>query len=413
MLGLMDCNNFFVSCERLFRPDLAKKPVIVLSSNDGCVVSRSQEVKDLGIPMGIPFFQIRKDIEKHAITVFSSNFTLYRDISSRVMTALRDEFDRIEVYSIDEAFFNNESLSQVDNLVRIRAKIIQKTGIPVSFGVAPTKTLAKLANDRAKKGSGVFSIDKTFIEEYGSTIPVGMVWGIGRETAEKLNRGGVYTVADFLRCGLSYARSHHGVVGERLFHELSGESTSYGVDDKTIPASITSSRSFGKKVDDPDHIRSALAYHTTLVAEKLRERGHMARTIHIYCVSDEVGIGRRSGQKWSVTLDTYTNGTHEILEKVLALFEDVYVPHAHYKKAGILVSDIVPEIYVSQTIFENAEKVGRRVLDGVTDAINKRYGRDTIRPAVIQGEHEWRERRNMKSPEYTTSWHDIAPVKAI
>jgi DNA polymerase V len=197
-IGLMDCNNFFVSCERLFRPDLLKKPVAVLSSNDGCIVARSQEVKELGIPMGAPYFMVRAICKKEGVTLFSSNFRLYRDISARVMHALCEEVDTFEVYSIDEAFFSIEETVTEEEVLLLRERIMQKTGIPVSFGIARTKTIAKAAGDHAKKESGVSILDATLWETKISEIPCGSIWGIGRQTSAKLTKLGINTVADLI-----------------------------------------------------------------------------------------------------------------------------------------------------------------------------------------------------------------------
>jgi DNA polymerase V len=198
MIGLMDCNNFFVSCERLFRPDLAKCPVAVLSSNDGCIVSRSQEVKDLGIAMGVPYFEVKSLCKKYNITLFSSNFTLYRDISTRVMATLKEFVDDIEIYSIDEAFFGVPKTMDETTLISIRAEIIRKTGIPVSIGVAPTKTLAKVANDRAKKGGGVMVLTKEVWKILQGEVSCSSIWGIGRQTSQKLTELGINSVAELL-----------------------------------------------------------------------------------------------------------------------------------------------------------------------------------------------------------------------
>lgn len=411
MVGLMDCNNFFVSCERLFRPDLLRKPVAVLSSNDGCIVARSQEVKDIGVPMGAPLFHVKDMVEKYGITLFSSNFPLYRDISRRVMNALREEFGHISIYSIDEAFFDVLYPLNDIELHKVRARIMKKTGIPVSFGVAQTKTIAKLANGVAKKGDGIFFAHESYCRDAGSTIPVGTVWGIGREIAAKLNKDGIYTVAELLARGLSYARSSGGVVGERLYFELSGipaESQEDGVE-----GSVTSTRSFPSVITDPDLLRSALAYHVTHVAEKLRERDHLARRISIFCMP-----GRGSGMHLdqgsrSIVLGEYTARTDVLLKAMTTLFEEVYAVGIPYKKAGVSVSDIVPEAYVTGSLLEVHTQEKSTQLDQVIDLLNHRFGRGSVRTGLIGREHLWRERCAKRSHAYTTSWSELASVRAI
>lgn len=413
MIGLMDCNNFFVSCERLFRPDLIKKPVAVLSANDGCIVARSQEVKDLGVPMGAPFFEIKDLCEKEGVTIFSSNFTLYRDLSARVMAALREECGSIVVYSIDEAFFELESEVDIEALTLMRARITQKTGIPVSFGVASTKTLAKIANAEAKRGTGVSFLTDDRLQDIAHTVSCGSVWGIGRETAAKLATFNIKTVADLLLQGLGFMRQHFGVHGERLFFELSGIAAYTDDTEDAVHASISSTRSFAQIVRKRSVLESALGHHVAHVAEKLRERGVVASRLSIVAAPSRHGsYALRQGTAMRDLL-VPTNDTTILLKESLSLLGTLYDAEIPYKKAGVTVSGIIPETYVSGNLFETPSKESGGGMYQTVDLINSRFGQGTIRPALTLGASAWQESKKRKSPEYTTQWAHIARVKAI
>ncbi len=411
-IGLMDCNNFFVSCERLFRPDLIKKPVFVLSANDGCVVARSQEVKDLGIPMGVPFFEVKDMCKKHHITVFSSNFTLYRDISSRVMSALKDEFDRIEVYSIDEAFFEIENLNEED-IMAMRERIILKTGIPISFGIAATKTLAKIANAEAKRANGVNILSKEQALEIGGEISCGSVWGIGRQTSAKLSRFKIHTIHDLLNVGLTFMRQHFGVQGERLYFELSGTPATLADSVELPPGSIASTRSFGKKVNDKETLKQALAHHVTNIGEKLRKEEVAASTLTILCAPSRYGtFALRKGSVHQPLLIP-TNDTKTLLKAAFEMLDMLYDKEVPYNKAGVIVSGLIPVPFVSENLFTLSPKEDSRELNAVIDGLNSKYGRQTVTLAASCGGNSWKERTESRSPEYTTSWTQIPNVKAI
>ncbi len=413
MIGLMDCNNFFVSCERLFRPDLTRKPVAVLSSNDGCIVARSQEVKDIGIPMGVPLFQVRDTIQKHGIILFSSNFTLYRDISGRVMHALREEFDDTFVYSIDEAFFTIPEGMEVEDIVKIRSRIMQKTGIPVSFGVAPTKTMAKLANSEAKKGSGVIwhTVDEC-MEQYPS-ISCGSVWGIGRQMVKRLETLQIRTVSDFLRMGLSFARNEFGVHGERLYLELTGTNASFSSDLLSPHASIMSTQSFGRKVQARNVLESALGHHVAHIGEKLRKQDLLASRLTIMCAPSRYGSYALRKGVATVMLSEPTNDTGILLSYTKTLLEEIYDQEVDYAKAGAIVGGLVPVSFASESLFGEARKEKRKEIFDVIDTLNERYGRETIRPGIIQNTDVWSARSELRSPSFTTRWSEIPHVKAI
>ncbi len=412
MIGLMDCNNFFVSCERLFRPDLLARPVAVLSSNDGCIVARSQEVKDLGIPMGAPYFQVKKTCDEHHVTLFSSNFTLYRDLSTRVMAALRAEFDQIEVYSVDEAFFAVPLDYSLGTLVSIRERIIQKTGIPVSLGLGATKTIAKIASKYAKKETGVYVMDTARWELAKPEIECGQVWGIGRQITRTLRASGIVTVADFLACNQTYFRTTFGVVGERLFLELSGVAAyPLGTSVEVIQHSLTSSRSFAGSVFLPSALESALAHHLTHLGEKLRTKGWKATGLSVLVAPSRFSDYALRPSTAHQKLSEPTADTGVLIKVGLALFHTLYDKSVPYKRAGATVHGLVPITAVTPSLFAIGDD-GRARLNKVIDTLNERYGTNAVQSAAILGTTRWRERSALKSPSYTTDWTQIPSIKA-
>ena len=431
MIGLVDCNNFFVSCERLFRPDLRTKPVAVLSSNDGCIVARSQEVKDLGIPMSIPYFEVADICIKNKITLFSSNFALYRDISARVMNALKSECDSCEVYSIDEAFFQVDSDITESEITEIRRRIIQKTGIPVSIGVAQTKTLAKVANGIAKKRSthvrrptsnmgdcggmeGVCIMDEQMWKEVMREISCGSVWGIGRQTSAFLTTYNIQTVSDLLAQDRAFIKHSLGVVGERLVLELSGISVyTLGESMKEEQQSYTSSRSFSKPVTNRHTLMSALGHHISHIAEKLRLDGNVASKINIIIQGSRFGTFAHRNGTAQIDLMIPTDDTFVFMNEISKLLESIYDSEIPYKKAGVVVSGIRPKSSISDSLFGVAHSIKKTSkINSVTDTLNKKFGIGTVRSAVTLDMHTWKERKKLKSPEYTTKWTEIAIVKA-
>lgn len=410
MIGLMDCNNFFVSCERLFRPDLRNKPVAVLSSNDGCVVARSQEVKDLGISMGVPYFQVQDICKKHDIVLFSSNFQLYRDISKRVMRALRDEFDNCEVYSVDEAFFDFKADSVLE-LEEIRKRIIQKTGIPVSIGVAPTKTLAKVANGIAKRGDGICVLDMGEWRTVAKSMSCGSIWGVGRQTSAVLTQNGINTISEFLALDRSYVRRTLGVVGERVHMELQGVSVhSLGELSDIEQESYTSTRSFHSTIQDKEVLMSALAHHVSEVAEKLRKDGCVGSRLTIIAKGSRFGDFSHRDGTMSTPLIIPTNDTFVLMKEARRLLDVLYDATVPYKKAGVILGGIEPQTMAENSLF--TEDIRTQSLSFLEDEINKKFGKGVLRHGATLGEQKWQERKERKSPNYTTSWQEMAIVKA-
>ncbi len=412
-IGLMDCNNFFVSCERLFRPDLIKRPVAVLSSNDGCIVARSQEVKDLGISMGVPYFQVKDICKKHSVTLFSSNFPLYRDISNRVMLALRENFPRCEIYSVDEAFFEIDGDMGEEDIMHIRHEIMQKTGIPVSFGIGATKTIAKMASTYAKRASGVYFMDTQRWEAAIPNISCGSIWGIGRQTARVLSVAGIRSVGDLLARDPSFFKNTLGVVGERLLLELTGIPTHrLEVSGEDERASIMSTRSFKDATHESGVLESALGYHVAHVAEKLRERRCMASRLTIIVAPSRFGDFAYRRHTATGHLSVPTQDTEVLLKEALRLLCVLFDPETPYKKAGVVVSQIVPEEFVALSLFSKAHAEKESSLYTVVDTLNERFGAGTLRPGVVLQTEKWKESRQLRSHEYTTKWSEIAHVKA-
>jgi DNA polymerase V len=412
-IGLVDCNNFFVSCERLFRPDLAKRPVAVLSSNDGCIVARSQEVKDLGIPMGVPYFQVRDMCKKEHVTLFSSNFKLYRDISKRVMKLLGEAFDTLEVYSVDEAFFVPKKSMTEAELFAVRNSILTRVGIPVSIGVAATKTIAKYASTLAKKGSGVCILDEAAWEKERGSVSCGTVWGIGRQTAAKLTADGVHTVEDFLLLDPAYVKKKFGVNGERICMELSGTAAyPVGMRHEPMHQSITSSRSFSKATSSLSDLQNAVGYHVMSLATRLRRDGLV--TSHIYVSARPSRHGDFAYRNYSANsiLESPTDSTDVLLKRALVLLDTLYDPEVPYKKAGVSLGGIVSKDLVSAQLFP-AEGTARGEVDTTVDSINTRYGAGTVRPGVVRNATGLPVSASLRSGEYTTDWSQIRTIKAI
>jgi len=409
-IGLLDCNNFFVSCERLFRPDLAKKPVAVLSSNDGCIVARSQEVKAMGIPMGLPLFQVKQLVDINEITLFSSNFTLYRDISARVMQTLRDEVGDCHVYSIDEAFFGLDSVSESE-LSELRSRIMQKTGIPVSIGVAATKTLAKVGSQFGKKGSGVCLLEATIWQKTAASVSCSDIWGLGRATTQKLTEMGVNAAAEFMTLPRRLVRQKFGVGGERIYDELLGVRVYELATDAEEPQqSITSSRSFAKTTSELLELESAVAYHVDHVAAKLRDRGLKASMMYVVLqASRHSDFAFRKGGG-EVVFEIPSNSTEVLTKLALSRVRATYDKEVPYKKAGVILAGLIPEQFTSESLFA-ASNQGRPDVSGVLDAIQKRFGFEALHSAAILSSRD-RSNRQMRSKAYTTAWGDIPTVQA-
>lgn len=419
MFALVDCNNFYASCERVFNPSLIGKPVVVLSNNDGCVIARSNEAKAIGIKMAQPAFQIKDLIEKNNIAVFSSNYALYGDMSQRVMNTLSTFSPEIEIYSIDEAFlclrgFNHFDLFEYAK--KIRQTTTKNTGIPVSVGVAQTKTLAKVANHYAKKrpeNNGVYLInsDEKRIESLKG-IDIGDVWGVGFQYSKFLLKFGIKTAYDFTKAPPEWIRKHMSVVGLRTQKELLGipchelESTS------PAKKAICTSRSFGEMQTDLKVIEEAVATFATRCSFKLRQQQTCANNLMVFLNTNPFrnDLPQCSASR-VITLPTATNSSIEIVHYAIIALRSIYKAGYRYKKAGVIVSGISSEYGIQTSLFDSVDRQKHSKTMNALDQLNSRYGRDFVRLAVQGVNRKWKLKQEKLSPSYTTRWTDILTIK--
>ena len=419
-IGLLDCNNFFVSCERLFRPDLAWRPVVVLSGNDGCVVARSNEVKELGIPMGVPYFKVEKELKTAQVAIFSSNFTLYRDISKRVMARLREETAQIEQYSVDEAFFGIRAEDEVSieaEMRRIKAVIEKDIGVPVSIGAAKSKTIAKQAAEQEKRGTGVCLLTGEHWQQVAGELSVGAVWGIGRRTAEKCVRHEVRTVAEYMALDRARVAALFGVDGVRKHQELNEQSV-YRLGERSAAEqqSIMSTRSMKQALTNRDQIEVALLYHVDQVARQLREKKLEATRLSVMIRPSRHGDWALRGGTAEELLALPSNDTRTLSITARALCRSLYEVEVPYKKVGVVVSGLRPEGISQGELFAATDQSEKRddgkVVMAVVDALNDKYGRETMLFGRVRGSRVWDGKHDRLSPQYTTNWSEIADIRA-
>jgi len=413
-IALLDCNNFFVSCERLFRPDLLKKPVVVLSSNDGCVVARSKEIKDIGIPMGVPYFQIKDTLLKSKAVVFSSNFALYRDISRRVFEVVRSEFKLVEQYSIDESFIKFESEDPIPMMIKLKKMVEQQVGIPVSIGIAPSKTLAKYASVVAKRTSGVTWLPLVEFNKLSSTVKLGEIWGVGRKTAVRFSNERIFTVADFLAVPESVISARYGLEGRRLFAELSGHNAYPFLLVRPSQKSIMSTRSFATATCDKNVVKNALLHHLYQAVEDLLVMNLEAKTIKIMFAPSRFGEYALSGVSVEIILPSQTADIFVLQKTVLDLFIKVYKPNVPYKKAGIMLGGLVSKQIKTSSLFDTIETVNKTaVLTDMLFSINKNIGSEVLQIGRVRTLlPAWSQKCKLLSPSYTTSWSSLKSVQA-
>lgn len=418
MFALADCNNFFASCERVFRPDLQGRPVIVLSSNDGCAVARSNEAKALGIRMGEPFFKIRHLVDKHNIAVFSGNMALYGDMSQRVRWVLEEFAPSIEVYSIDEAFLDLRGLVNVDfdaYAKSISKRCWQLTSIPVSVGVAPTKTLAKIASKLCKQypklQGGCYMHRPQDIEKVLRNFPIEDVWGIGRRSAPKLRASGVRTAFDYTRLSSQAVQAMFGITGVRTWRELRGEPCIEFEDGFEAKQSICVSRSFSQEISDADVLCEQVANFASSVAEKLRRQDSVACEMSVFAYTNR--FRDDAPQMFGNKLLHFEQPTCEqrvIVARAVAAARELAKGGYNYKKAGVVATRIMPVHNVMHSLFEDreaGEKEGR--ISSAIDAINSAFGKGVVKLAV-QGSGKIKSSSEKQSPHYTTLWSDIPTV---
>jgi DNA polymerase V len=414
--ALVDCNNFYVSCERVFQPHLWGKPVVVLSNNDGCVVARSPEVKALGIKMGVPFFQIRQLVAQHHIQVFSSNYTLYGDLSQRVMTTLANFSPEVEVYSIDEAFMRltPSQGNLTDYGHQIKATVQQWTGIPVSLGIAPTKVLSKVAMEVAKKtAGGVFHLESPAdANEILQEMPVCDIWGIGSRLGYWLETQGIKTALQFKEARPELIQKKMGVVGKRLLLELQGISC-LPLELLPSPKKETCiSRSFGQPITTLTELQQAIALYVGRAAVKLRHQQQVATGMIIFAHTSRF-IDDPQSSSMVVNLPTGTNFTPELLKYASAALQKIYVPNCPYKKAGVILTGLHSDNERQGFLFEQPRDLDRELnLSQIVDRLNQRYGAETMTFGLVGQGQAWRIKSNQRSPRFTTHWDELPKGKA-
>ena len=416
MIALADCNNFYASCERVFNPKLKNKPVIVLSNNDGCVIARSNEAKGLGIKMGEPAFKIRSLIEQNGVYVFSTNFALYGDMSNRIMSLLSDMVPSFEVYSIDEAFLDFKGISDYSELALHIKKIITKsTGIPLSIGVAKTKTLAKIANFIAKKYSkdNIFlMIDNSNVLEILKKFPVSELWGVGSANFKMLNSYGVKTAHDFINLNEGWVQKKMTIAGLKMLRELKGEQCFSIESNPQNKKSICTSRTFPKDISDINLIEQAITNHAIRCSEKLRKQNSSARYVGVFLNTNPFNKKSPYSSNYKSTiLETSTNDSIEIVKASNKLLKSIYKKGYSYKKTGVVMGDIIPESQIQLNLFNNLKNhPQRKELFKKIDFINQTMGRDTVK-ILSQGiSRGWKLSQENVSPCYTTRWDELLKV---
>ena len=428
VFALVDCNNFYASCEKLFDPKLKDRPVVVLSNNDGCVVARSAEVKALGIPMGVPWFQIQAEARRYGIVAFSSNYALYADMSNRVVEVLSDFSPNLEVYSIDESFLDLSGMNmRAESLaaygVEIRQRVADWLGLAVCVGIAPTKTLAKLANHCAKKGlagaDGVCdftTLSAGALSHLFARIDVGEVWGVGRQIKARLAAMGIQTVRQLRDADAETIRARFSVVLERTVCELRGESCLDLQEVVPDKQQIMSSRSFGTLVYERADLEEAVASYIAKAAEKLRAQDSLAGGVQVYIRTNVFKPEVPQYQKGvTVPLPEATADTRVLTQWAIRILRRIYRPGFGYHKAGVMLLDLVPAAKRQLALFDSQGGAGDArsgKLMAVLDDINQRYGRQSLRLAAEGVERSWQMRRGNLSPGYTTSWDGLPVARA-
>lgn len=410
-IGVLDCNNFFVSCERLFRPDLLDQPVVVLSSNDGCVVARSQEIKDMGIAMGVPYFQIKDILKKACATTFSSNFPLYRDISRRVIKVMCDELELVEQYSVDEAFFAIDKNPE-PVVLRLKTAVERQVGIPVSIGVAKSKTQAKFASTLAKQNGGIAVMDNQAWLDLAPTIPLSKIWGVGSKMNQKYQLHNLQTVADFLSVDRSLVSKIFGVVGVRLQEELAGNSIFSVTQTTQVHQSITSSRSFANTTTDKSVLADAVAYHVRQVSSDLRSQALTVRKMRVSVLPSRYGDFLLRGGTKEAVLSTATSDTIYLQQVAHQLLNELYECGVPYKKVGVYLSDLVPVAGVQQQLFSTGGQSKTDKLMQVIDKLNSGDKGEVLMVGSYLKSGLWRTKNDTLSPAYTTRWSDVVKVQA-
>ena len=423
MIALVDCNSFYATCEQVFRPDLWGKPVVVLSNNDGCIIAANKEAKAISeISMFEPIFKIKKQLIKHNVTIFSSNYTLYGEMSQRVMNILSAFSPQVEIYSIDEAFVDVSgmeyfSLNQFGH--QMKDTIFDYTGLPVGVGIAPTKVLAKLANRISKKrvseNQGVFVIDSEEKRiEALKWATIKMIWGIGSKHVKRLKKIGIFTAYEFTQLPEEWVRKNMTVVGVRIWNELKGQPS---IKFKTMPKpkkGIGTSKSFGKKIEDLGMIQEACSYYISEVSEVLRNQKSCATYLQVFLHTNYFSDrDKQYSNSITVTLSIPTSDTFVLISEAKKALDAIYKPGYRFKKVGVCLSGIIPREYVQGNLFVAAPQCDKKELMNVFDMMNRKYGKSTLFSGLVGTRvKEWELIKEDRSPRYTTQWNELLKVKA-
>ncbi len=415
--ALVDCNNFYASCERVFQPNLRGRPVVILSNNDGCVIARSNEAKALGIEMGAPWHQHKQPFEKQGVIVRSSNYTLYGNMSARVMKTLRQFSPNLEVYSIDEAFLSFDGFDgRMESHAReVRARVYQWTGIPVSIGIAPTKTLAKIANRAAKKnpasGGVQILMDSAEQEALLDQLKLEDVWGIAKRLSRRLGEIGITTPLQLRQADAPFIRERFGVVVERIVLELRGQSCLELDEVPSNRKSLVSSRSFGRSIHSLQEMREAVSTYASRACEKMRRQNLATANLIVFI---ETNPFRTQDQHYrasqSIQLPLASSDTGRITTAALSALDAVWKPGYSFKKAGVMLLDLVSATHVTSTLFDVPDSVSSQSRMKAMDALNRRFGRDTVILGSSGVKPKWSLRREMLSPCYSTDWRELVRV---
>lgn len=416
-VALVDCNNFYASCERVFNPKLWGKPIVVLSNNDGMIIARSNEAKELGIKMGEPLFKAEEIIKKHNVHVFSSNYTLYGDMSHRVMTTLEHFSPEVEIYSIDEAFINLEGLSHQDltDYCRLIRNTVRKwTGIPVSIGIAETKTLAKLANRFAKRvpsNKGVLNLYGLENKDYYlKNTEVADIWGVGRQYTKLLNLQNIFTAYDLAKANEKWIKKKMTVMGLRTALELKGIPC---IEYEYFPPAkkaIVSSRSFGQTVQDISSVKEAIAYFVTRASEKMRSQKSSANLLSVFLRTNPFKKEAQYHNGVLIQLPVPTDSTSELITYAMKGVEQIFRIGYKYYKVGVMLSGLVPTNRSQASFFDTEDRLKMAKITEVVDEVNKKMGSNTLFYAATGINRKWRTRADMRTPKYTTDWDQIPLV---
>ena len=418
LFGLIDGNNFFVSCERIFRPDLTNKPVAVLSNNDGCFISRSNEVKALGIPMGAPLFKYKGLVNRYKVEIFSANFALYSDISNRLMGLVASMVPRLEVYSVDEAFIDwTDTPTVLKKAKHIRQQVLQCLGIPTCIGIAPTKTLAKVANYLAKKNAGYNGVcllqDAKDIQVALKSLKVDEIWGVGRRLSIRLREAGINTAYDLQQVDPRWMRQIFTVVGERLVNELKGLSCLALEEQKDANQSIQVTRSFNKDILKFEELRSHMASYAARLGLKLRQKALKTANLLISIKTNRFKADFFQ-ESFAIELSQAINDDANLIKACCQGLEKIYRPGFGYKKVGVMALDLRPASHQQYSLFVEDILVASKKenLVKVVDSLNEKYGVGTLYMAACRAQLAWNDRKDRKSPAYTTSWQELPIVYA-